>query len=129
MTTHLDREAYAEAHIPGAAYADLDRDLAAPVDPSSGRHPLPDIDTATDSFRRLGISRNSRVVVYDSAGGAIAARMWWMLRWLGHVDPPPRHVFLTHGDEDVSLSLAERIRADMGWSVSVPEYLDSVELD
>ena len=75
---------YIAAHIPGAVYADLDCDLAAPVEPSSGRHPLPDIDTVTDTFRRLGISKDSHVVVYDSAGGAMAARMWWMLRWLGH---------------------------------------------
>lgn len=84
MRPEAAREEYAAAHIPGAVYADLDRDLAAPVDRSSGRHPLPDIDTATDTFRRLGISRKTHVVVYDSAGGAIAARIWWMLRWLGH---------------------------------------------
>jgi thiosulfate/3-mercaptopyruvate sulfurtransferase len=78
------REAYQDAHIPGAVYADLDHDLAAPVDSSTGRHPLPDFGSATETFRRLGICRDSNVIVYDSAGGAMAARAWWMLRWLGH---------------------------------------------
>ena len=77
-------EDYAVAHIPGAVYADLDRDLAAPVAATTGRHPLPDIDAVTDTFRRLGINHDSQVVVYDGAGGAMAARAWWMLRWLGH---------------------------------------------
>lgn len=77
-------EQFIAAHIPGAVYADLDRDLAAPIAPSSGRHPLPHIDTVTDTFRHLGIGPESDVVVYDAAGGAMAARAWWMLRWLGH---------------------------------------------
>ena len=78
------RAAYLDSHIPGAVYADLDRDLAAPVDASTGRHPLPDVDSATETFCRLGLCRDCDVVVYDSAGGAMAARAWWMLRWLGH---------------------------------------------
>ena len=76
--------AYVDAHIPGAVYADLDRDLAAPVDATTGRHPLPDVESATTTFRGLGVWQDSNVVVYDSVGGAIAARAWWMLRWLGH---------------------------------------------
>ena len=78
------QRAYLDTHIPGAVYADLDRDLAAPVDATTGRHPLPDVSSATETFRRLGVSRDSNVVVYDSAGGAMAARAWWMLRWLDH---------------------------------------------
>jgi len=75
---------YLEAHIPGAVYADLDRDLAGPVGQSTGRHPLPDIDSATTTFSALGIDKSTRVVVYDDASGAVAARAWWLLRWLGH---------------------------------------------
>jgi len=78
------RRVYLDEHIPGAVYADLDIDLAAPVEASSGRHPLPDIGTLAATFRRLGIGRDSRVVAYDSGGGAIASRVWWLLRWLGH---------------------------------------------
>jgi metallo-beta-lactamase family protein len=52
-----------------------------------------------------------------------------LLRWLGHLNAPPRHVFLCHGEEDVSEALAQQVRTEMGWPVSIPEYLDCVELD
>ena len=78
------RAAYAEAHIPGAMYVDLDRDLAAPVTGETGRHPLPDPGDLAATFGRLGIDGTTQVVVYDAAGGALAARAWWLLRWLGH---------------------------------------------
>lgn len=78
------RNSYLRAHIPGAVYADLDKDLAAPVTATSGRHPLPDAPDLALTFGRLGISSNSRVVVYDDCSGAVAARAWWLLRWLGH---------------------------------------------
>lgn len=78
------RRLYDEAHLPGAFYADLNRDLAGPVTPHSGRHPLPDPAVFAQSLGRWGISRDSQVVCYDDSGGAIAARAWWMLRhWLG----------------------------------------------
>lgn len=72
---------YLDGHIPGAVYAHLDRDLAGPVTPATGRHPLPRPDVFTATLGKWGISRDTRVVVYDQAGGAIAARLWWMLRW------------------------------------------------
>lgn len=75
---------YRAAHIPGARYAHLDEDLSSPVTPSTGRHPLP---RPEDFARRLGgwgISERSQVIAYDDSGGAIAARLWWMLRWVGH---------------------------------------------
>lgn len=75
---------YADGHIPGASYANLDTDLAAPIDKDSGRHPLPDVDSFIATLKRWGISNASQVVAYDDAGGGIAARLWWMLRWLGH---------------------------------------------
>jgi len=78
------RIAYREAHIPGAVYADLDSDLAAPVEAHTGRHPLPSVASCAENFSRMGIDSNSFVVVYDERSGAIAARAWWMLRWLGH---------------------------------------------
>lgn len=78
------RELYQNAHIPGAVFADLDKDLSAPITAGSGRHPLPDAATMADTFGRLGISRSTEVVVYDEGGGALAARCWWLLRWLGH---------------------------------------------
>ena len=79
-----ERAQYNAGHLPGAVYADLDRDLAGPIGPSTGRHPLPDGATFERTLRRLGIDNESQVVAYDDAGGGLAARLWWMLRWMGH---------------------------------------------
>jgi thiosulfate/3-mercaptopyruvate sulfurtransferase len=79
------REAYARSHLPGATFADLLEDLSGPIVPgSTGRHPLPDVPTFVAKLRAWGIGAASQVVVYDDAAGAFAARLWWMLRWLGH---------------------------------------------
>ncbi|MDH3373807.1 MAG: sulfurtransferase [Gammaproteobacteria bacterium] len=78
------RRDYEEAHIPGAVYADLDMDLSAATEPGSGRHPLPDPEELARTFGRLGIGSTTRVVLYDDRSGAVAARGWWLLRWLGH---------------------------------------------
>jgi thiosulfate/3-mercaptopyruvate sulfurtransferase len=78
------RESYLEGHIPAAVYADLDKDLAGPPGPGTGRHPLPDSAALTSTFSRLGIGSSTEVVVYDDCSGALASRAWWLLRWLGH---------------------------------------------
>lgn len=78
------RTQFAAGHLPGAVYADLDQDLAGPIDASTGRHPLPEGATFEKTLRRLGIDNESQVVAYDDAGGGLAARLWWMLRWMGH---------------------------------------------
>ncbi len=78
------RRAYLAAHIPGAIHADLERDLSAPVTAATGRHPLPPVAELESTFSRFGISGRTQVVAYDAGGGAYAARLWWMLRWLGH---------------------------------------------
>ena len=76
---------YAAGHIPGAVYANLDHDLAAPHIPGqTGRHPLPPVEEAAATFGRWGIDARVQVVAYDDAGGIFAGRLWWMLRWLGH---------------------------------------------
>jgi len=72
------------SHIPGAHFLHLDRDLAGPVTPGSGRHPLPVPELLAEKLRRTGVSDTSQIVAYDDAGGAFAARLWWLLRWLGH---------------------------------------------
>jgi thiosulfate/3-mercaptopyruvate sulfurtransferase len=79
------RERYDAGHIPGAAYVDVDEDLAAPPG-EGGRHPLPDPERFVAAVRRAGISRGSRVVVYDAGPGTAAARLWWLLRDYGHDD-------------------------------------------
>lgn len=78
------RALYEQGHIPGARYLDLDRDLAAPPSAAAGRHPLPTAADFEAVARREGIGPESHVVVYDDAGGAIAARGWWLLRYFGH---------------------------------------------
>jgi len=80
------RRDYEAAHIPGAVFADLNDDLSAPLGEFTGRHPLPQVANITRTIGRLGISNDSTVVVYDSGNGAIAARAWWTLRWLGHTN-------------------------------------------
>src|SRR6202041_3097364 len=78
------RRAYLEGHIPGARYADLNRDLSAPITATSGRHPLPTPSDFAGTLVRLGVGRATQVVAYDDSAGAFAARLWWMLRWVGH---------------------------------------------
>lgn len=76
--------AFAQAHLPGARYVHLDRDLAAPVTPASGRHPLPSPAEFAARVGGWGIGPQTQVVVYDQNSGVYAARLWWMLRWIGH---------------------------------------------
>jgi thiosulfate/3-mercaptopyruvate sulfurtransferase len=71
-------------HIPGAAYAHLDRDLSGPKTGTNGRHPLPDVAVAARTFGRYGITSGKQVVAYDQDNGMFASRLWWLLRWLGH---------------------------------------------
>ena len=78
------RRAYAESHIPGARFVHLDEDLSGPKTGKNGRHPLPDPQQFARRLGELGISNTSQVVAYDASGGPYAARLWWMLRWLGH---------------------------------------------
>lgn len=82
--TSAGERAYQAAHIPGAVYAHVDRDLSAPKTGTNGRHPLPDVDTFVATLGRLGIDAGTQVVVYDQDSGGFASRLWWMLRWLGH---------------------------------------------
>jgi thiosulfate/3-mercaptopyruvate sulfurtransferase len=79
------KRAYDAGHIPGARFADLERDLSAPAGPG-GRHPLPDRETLAHKLRDFGVDRGSRLVCYDQNAGAVAARFWWLARWLGHAE-------------------------------------------
>jgi thiosulfate/3-mercaptopyruvate sulfurtransferase len=133
---------YLESHIPGALYVNLDRDLAGKVVPGvTGRHPLPPLEDVTERFSAWGVDQNVQVVAYDHMGGALAARLWWMLRWLGHekvavlnggwdawikggfdqdshLPSPKRREFIPreHPDYIADIDLVDRIRLD-------PDYL------
>jgi thiosulfate/3-mercaptopyruvate sulfurtransferase len=81
-----DRQ-YRESHLPGAIYAHLDRELSDKIDGiNRGRHPLPARETTRVRFEAMGIGDGTQVVAYDAAGGMNAARLWWMLRWIGHAN-------------------------------------------
>ena len=76
---------YLEAHIPGARYAHMDKDLSGPIIPGqTGRHPFPNANIFTKQLQKWGVNQSSQVVVYDASHGALAARLWFMLRYLGH---------------------------------------------
>lgn len=76
--------AYARYHIPGAQFLHLDRDLSGPLTGRNGRHPLPDPQALATCLAECGVQNESQVVAYDDSGGMFAARLWWLLRWLGH---------------------------------------------
>jgi thiosulfate/3-mercaptopyruvate sulfurtransferase len=76
--------AYQGSHIPGARYVHLDDDMSAPATEKNGRHPLPDAQLLSEKLSRWGVDGSKQVVVYDDSFGAMAVRMWWLLRWLGH---------------------------------------------
>ena len=78
------RNTYMESHIPGAIYADLHDDLSGPPVTNRGRHPLPTPDAMKQLFSRFGIDGRCQVIAYDGANGSFAARLWWMMRYMGH---------------------------------------------
>lgn len=76
--------AYAAGHIPGARFANLDRNLSGAKTGRNGRHPLPTREVFVDWLKSQGVNDGSQVAAYDAQGGIFAARLWWMLRWVGH---------------------------------------------
>lgn len=79
------RAEYAQSHIPGARFLHLDEDLSAPKTGRNGRHPLPDPDRLMKKLGEAGVDPRKQVVAYDAQGGMPASRLWWLLRWLGHL--------------------------------------------
>ncbi|HEX6844604.1 MAG TPA: rhodanese-like domain-containing protein, partial [Actinomycetota bacterium] len=83
--TAAARRAYEEGHVVGAAFLDVDRDLAGePFVDGPGRHPLPSADRFAATMSAIGVGDDTTVVAYDDVGGSLAARVWWMLRVTGH---------------------------------------------
>ena len=78
-------EEYMRSHIPNAIYAHMNEDLSGPIiSGETGRHPLPDPAVFVEWVQKAGISNQSQVIVYDQGNGGMAARLWWLMRWLGH---------------------------------------------
>ncbi|MBB3168703.1 sulfurtransferase [Simiduia aestuariiviva] len=96
------RREYEAAHIPGAYYVDLERDLSAPAQRHGGRHPLPDFKTLSKTLAQFGLNNHSHIVLYDASKGAFASRAWWLLK---------------HG------GLANIQLLDGGWQAWVAEHL------
>lgn len=85
---------YQQGHIPGARFADLEKNLSGPVVPGvTGRHPLPDPQRLLTHLQQWGLDKHSDVVLYDDGPGAFAARAWWLLLWLGK----PEGIYLLDG--------------------------------
>jgi thiosulfate/3-mercaptopyruvate sulfurtransferase len=84
MEPNLGRQQYKSGHIPGADYLDLNQDLSSPVKLHGGRHPLPDVEQLAEKLSQMGITKSTLVVAYDASRFAFAARLWWLLRYLGH---------------------------------------------
>jgi thiosulfate/3-mercaptopyruvate sulfurtransferase len=80
----LGERHYRDSHIPGALFAHLDSDLSGPKNGRNGRHPLPAPDIFGAWLASQGVRNTDQVVCYDAANGAMAARLWWLLRWVGH---------------------------------------------
>ena len=80
----LGESQYRDGHIPGALFAHLDRDLSARKTGENGRHPLPDPEDFARWLEQTGLTPEDQVVCYDAGPGSMAARLWWMLRWIGH---------------------------------------------
>ena len=81
---HAGRDEYLHGHIPGSFHLSLDEVLSGAKDGENGRHPLPDRQELSRTLRELGVEARTQVVACDAHGGMFAARLWWLLRWLGH---------------------------------------------
>jgi len=81
---HLGKELYDKAHLSGAYFLDIDKDLSGEIEQHGGNHPLPNIDQLASKLGSIGIHLDRKVVIYDDIGGMFAARAWWLLNYIGH---------------------------------------------
>ena len=79
-------KSYQQGHVPNAQFADMDTQLSSAMTETSGRHPLPDADVFINQLKAWGVNNDTQVIAYDDISGAFAARLWWMMRWVGHED-------------------------------------------
>ena len=110
---------YAAGHVPGSLYVHLDHDLSAAKTGRNGRHPLPERAAFAQTLGRLGITPNTQVVALDRQGGAYAARLWWMLRWIGH-----SHVAVLDGGFAAWVGAGGEVSTAQVVATPAPPYLD-----
>lgn len=127
----LGQQQYDAGHIPIAYYLDLNRHLSSPVQDHGGRHPLPHWPTFVDTLNLMGIQSNPQtpVVIYDASRFAFAARLWWMLRYLGH-----ENIALLNGGIDAWVEAglplsAQAPRPQVGRFVPQPQANWIVDID
>jgi thiosulfate/3-mercaptopyruvate sulfurtransferase len=84
--TEAGRRAWQAGHVPGAVYLHLDDDLSGRKTGTNGRHPLPERSAFAATLGRIGVTPQTAVIALDAQGGVYAARLWWLLRWMGHAD-------------------------------------------
>ncbi|MCB9592477.1 MAG: sulfurtransferase [Sandaracinaceae bacterium] len=113
-------DAYRAAHLEGAHFVDVEADLSGDAsDPShGGRHPLPELRAFCERLGQLGIAPDTDVVLYDDAGGAkAAARMWWMLRAVGH-----ERVWVLDGGLDAAVAAGWPVSPDVPTRIPAAPY-------
>ncbi|MEN3274906.1 MAG: thiosulfate/3-mercaptopyruvate sulfurtransferase [Massilia sp.] len=110
------REAYAAGHLPGAVFADMESELSGAKRGNDGvfrgRHPLPEKEALVETLRSWGVNHGTQVVAYDAHGGMYAARLWWLLRWLGH-----EAAAVLDGGLPAWQALGQRVTADVATDV------------
>lgn len=107
MDKQQGRRAFDAGHLPGARFADLEKQLAA-APGQGGRHPLPDKQSLVQQFRAWGINNHSHLVCYDQNTGAFAARFWWLARWLGH-----ENVYVLDGGLEAWIAAGEPLTTEL----------------
>ena len=115
--------AWRAGHVPGAIYLHLERDLSGPKTGSNGRHPLPERSVFAATLGRCGIGPSSAVVALDRQGGMYAARLWWMLRWMGH-----RNVAVLDGGIGAWIAAGGALTTDAPTPIAAPPYPESAPL-
>lgn len=115
---------FKQGHIPNAQYADLEQDLSSPITANSGRHPLPDEKKLASKMGAWGITPDTQVVLYDDMSGAMAARAWWLLRWLGHAK-----VALLDGGIEAWKNAGHRLTTTETSRDKMPEYPINVKYE
>lgn len=115
---------FKQGHIPNAQYADLEQDLSSPITANSGRHPLPDEKKIASKMGAWGITHDTQVVLYDDMNGAMAARAWWLFRWLGHAK-----VALLDGGIEAWKNAGHHLTATETSRDKMPEYPINVKYE